>query len=76
LDSFANSGAVNWNNIDYIIFSGGGVEDLDMTVNAPFQVVASTVPEPGTWALLLSGLVLTAVALRRRASRAAFERLP
>ena len=76
LDSFANSGGVNWNNIDYIIFSGGGVEDLDMTVNAPFQVVASTVPEPGTWALLLSGLALTAVALRRRASRAAIERLP
>lgn len=69
LDSFANSGAVNWNAIDYIIFSGGGVEDLDMTLNAPFQVVASTVPEPGTWALLISGLAVTAVALRRRASR-------
>jgi hypothetical protein len=69
LDSFANSGAVNWNAIDYIIFSGGGVEDLDMTVNAPFQVVASTVPEPGTWVLLLSGLAVTAVALHRRASR-------
>jgi len=69
LDSFANSGAVNWNAIDYIIFSGGGVEDLDMSVNAPFQVVASTVPEPATWALLLSGLAVTAVALRRRASR-------
>jgi len=69
LDSFANSGAVNWNAIDYIIFSGGGVEDLDMSVNAPFQVVASTVPEPGTWALLLAGLAVTAVALRRRASR-------
>lgn len=69
LDSFANSGAVNWNAIDYIIFSGGGVEDLDMTVNAPFQVVASTVPEPGAWALLLMGLAVTAVALRRRASR-------
>ena len=68
LDSFANSGAFNWNAIDYIIFSGGGVEDLDMTVNAPFQVVAS-VPEPATWALLLSGLAVTAVALRRRASR-------
>jgi hypothetical protein len=69
LDSFANSGAVNWNAIDYIIFSGGGVEDLDMTVNAPFQVVASTVPEPGTWVLLISGLAVTAVALHRRASR-------
>ncbi len=69
LDSFANSGAVNWNAIDYIIFSGGGVEDLDMTVNAPFQVVASTVPEPSTWALLLSGLAVTAVALHRRACR-------
>lgn len=71
LNTFANSGAVNWNAINYIVFSGGGVEDLDMTVNAPFQVVASTVPEPGTWALLLSGLAVTAVALRRRTSRRA-----
>lgn len=69
LDSFANSGAVNWNAINFIVFSAGGVEDLDMTINAPFQVVASTVPEPGTWALLVSGLAVTVVALRCRASR-------
>jgi len=66
LGSFLNSGAVNWNSINYIVFSGGGVEDLDMTVNAPFQVVASTVPEPGTWALALSGAAVLAIAARRR----------
>jgi hypothetical protein len=68
LDSFANAGAVNWNAIDYIVFSGGGQEDLDMTVNAPFQVVASTVPEPGTWALFVTGLAVTTFVLRRRAA--------
>ena len=69
LNSFANASAVNWNAIDYIIFSGGGKEDLDMTVNAPFQVVASTVPEPGTWVLFVTGLAVAAFAFRRRASR-------
>ena len=67
-DSFANNGAVNWNAIDYITFSGGGKEDLDMTINAPFQVVASTVPEPGTWALFVAGLAVATFALRRRAA--------
>jgi len=66
-DSFASAGAVNWNAIDYIVFSGGGQEDLDMTVNAPFQVVASTVPEPGTWVLFVAGLAVATFVLRRRA---------
>ena len=68
LDSFTNSGAVDWNAINYITFSGGGVEDLDMTVVAPIQVVASTIPEPGTWALLATGVAGTFLAMRRRIS--------
>ena len=67
-DLFANAGAVNWNAIDYIVFSGGGQEDLDMTVNAPFQVVASTVPEPSTWILFVASLAVVAFVLRRRAA--------
>jgi len=67
-DLFANASAVNWNAIDYIVFSGGGKEDLDMTINAPFQVVASTVPEPGTWALFVAGLAVATFVLRRRAA--------
>ena len=67
-DLFANASAVNWNAIDYIVFSGGGQEDLDMTVNAPFQVVASTVPEPGTWVLFIAGLAVSIFVLRRRAA--------
>ena len=67
-DSFANASSVNWNAIDYIVFSGGGQEDLDMTINAPFQVVASTVPEPGTWALFVAGLAVATFVLRRRAA--------
>jgi hypothetical protein len=69
LDLFANAGAVNWNAINYIIFSGGGVEDLDMTINAPFKVVASTVPEPGTWALAASGILTLIAATHRRFRR-------
>lgn len=69
LSSFANSGAVNWNAVDFIVFSGGGQEDLDMTINAPFQVVASTVPEPGTWVLLVMGFAAAMLALRRRPLR-------
>jgi hypothetical protein len=68
-DLFANASAVNWNAIDYIVFSGGGKEDLDMTINAPFQVVASTVPEPGTWALFVAGFAVATFVLRRRAAR-------
>jgi hypothetical protein len=68
-DLFANASAVNWNAIDYIVFSGGGKEDLDMTINAPFQVVASTVPEPGTWAMFVAGLAVATFVLRRRAAR-------
>lgn len=67
LSDFSNSGSVNWSAIDFISFSGGGVPELDLSVPAPFQVVASTVPEPRTWALLFAGAALTAVALRGRA---------
>jgi len=67
LSSFGNSGGIDWNSIDFINFSGGDASGVDMTAGAPFQVVASTVPEPATWALLATGLVLTALALRRRA---------
>lgn len=67
LASFANAGSINWNAINSINFSGGDASGVDMTAAAPFQVVASTVPEPGTWALLATGLALTALALRRKA---------
>lgn len=69
LDSFANATNIDWNAIDVISFSGGNASGLDMTAIAPFQVVASTVPEPGTWALLASGLAVTALVLRRRSRR-------
>lgn len=68
LSSFSNSLAVNWSSIDFIVFSGGGVEGLDMSVPAPFEVVASTVPEPSTWLLFSSGLVLAVIVVRRRAA--------
>lgn len=67
LSSFANAGGINWNAIKFVNFSGGDASGVDMTAAAPFQVVASTVPEPGTWALLATGLALTALALRRKA---------
>jgi len=66
LASFTNSGPVNWNSINFIVFSGGGQIDLDMSMNAPFQVVASTIPEPATWALLAAGLALLTLKLRNR----------
>ena len=69
LSSFSNSPAVNWNAIDFIAFSGGGVDSLDMSIPAPFAVVASTVPEPGTWMLFASGLVLAIIMVRRQATR-------
>jgi len=69
LSSFSNSSAVNWNSIDFIVFSGGGVDGLDMSIPAPFGVVATTVPEPSTWLLFASGLLLAVIALRRRPDR-------
>jgi hypothetical protein len=69
LDSFNNASGIDWNAIDFIVFSGGGTASLDMTLAAPIQLVASTVPEPGTWALLATGLGLTALVLRRKVRR-------
>ena len=69
LDSFANAPSLNWNAIEYIVFSGGDASGVDMTAIAPFQVVASTVPEPGTWTLVATGLGVTALVLRRQANR-------
>ena len=67
LSSFSNTVNINWNAIDLIVFSGGGATGMDMSVPAPFQVVASTVPEPGTWALLVTcGATAAAFAWRRR----------
>ena len=71
LISFTNASAVSWNSIGSITFSGGGVTGLDMSVPAPFQVVTSTVPEPGTWALLVTGVVLATLALHRKAKQRA-----
>ena len=69
LSSFSNSPAVNWNSIDFIVLSGGGVDGLDMSIPAPFAVVASTVPEPSTWMLFASGLVLAIIIVRRQVTR-------
>lgn len=69
LNDFSNSASVNWNSIDFISFYGGDVASLDMSIPAPLEVVASTVPEPGTWALFASGLTLLAVLARRKASQ-------
>ncbi len=62
LSSF--TGSINWNSINFITLSGGGVDDLDLvlsTANLPFSVettVMAPVPEPGTWAAaaLLAGV--------------------
>ena len=69
LDSFANAAGIDWNSIDYISFSGGGVTGMDVSVPAPYRVVAATVPEPGTWALLATGAAVVTLALRRRQAR-------
>ena len=69
LDSFANAGGINWNSVDYVSFSGGGVSGMDISVPAPYRVVASTVPEPGTWTLLATGAAVVSLALRRRQRR-------
>jgi len=66
LGDFANAGSVNWNAIKFVNFSGGNASGVDMTAVTPFQVVASTVPEPGTWALLVAGLGAAGIALRGR----------
>jgi len=71
LNSFTNAGGINWNAINFISFSGGDASGVDMTAAAPFQVVATTVPEPSTWALLATGLVLTAIVVRRKAKNRA-----
>ncbi len=68
LNSFANASSVNWNAIDFIVFSGGNVSDLDMSMSAPIQLVAA-VPEPRTYALLIAGLCAAALAVRRRTRR-------
>jgi hypothetical protein len=67
LNSFSNAAGIDWNAIDFISFSGGNVASVDINGIAPFEVIAS-VPEPGTWALLATGLGLTALALRRKAN--------
>ena len=56
LSSF--SGSINWNSINFITFSGGGVPELDLNVSAPFSIQTTPVPEPGTWAAaaLLAGV--------------------
>jgi hypothetical protein len=66
LASFSNAANVNWNAISFIVFSGGNVADLDLTLGTPVQVIAATVPEPETWALLVIGLALTTIVLCRR----------
>ena len=69
LNSFANATNINWNAIDFIVFAGGGATSVDMTLDAPIQVSATSVPEPGTWALLVTGLAATTFVLRRQARR-------
>lgn len=66
LASFANAGAVNWSSINFITLSGGGITDLDLTLNTPITIAA--VPEPGTWAAA-GLLVLAAAYIRWRRSR-------
>jgi len=70
LSSFANASSVNWNSIDLIVFSGGDVQGLDLSMPSPIQMVA-TVPEPRTWALLAAGLGVVAVVVHRRNRRPA-----
>jgi len=55
------TGAINWNSINFITFSGGGVANLDLVLSAPITMettVMAPVPEPGTWAAaaLLAGV--------------------
>lgn len=66
LDSFANANSIDWNAINLITFSGGNVTALDLTIDAPIQVVASTVPEPGTFVLLIAGLGAAGIYVRCR----------
>lgn len=66
LNDFSNSASINWSAIDFISFSGGGATGMDMSIPAPFQVIGSSVPEPSTWMLLVTGLGVAALALRRR----------
>jgi len=70
LASFADANSIDWNAIDLITFSGGNATALDLTIGAPIQVVASTVPEPGTFALLITGLGAAVVYVRCRKNRA------
>jgi MYXO-CTERM domain-containing protein len=64
------SGSINWNSINFITFSGGGVPELDLNVSAPFSVETTPVPEPGTWAAaaLLAGVAGFIHWRRRRAN--------
>lgn len=67
LSSF--SGSINWNSINFITFSGGGVAELDLSVSAPFMLETTPIPEPGTWAAAaLLGAAAGFVGWRRRHS--------
>jgi len=70
LASFNNSSLVNWSAINFISLSGGGIDDLDVTITGPAYVTAAPIPEPGTWAAA-GLLLLTAVYIRWRRSRGA-----
>jgi hypothetical protein len=71
LSSF--SGTINWNSINFVTFSGGGVANLDLILSAPVTMettMMAPVPEPGTWAAaaLLAGLAGFIHWRRRRAN--------
>jgi hypothetical protein len=71
LSSF--TGAINWNSINFITLSGGGVANLDLVLSAPITMettMMAPVPEPGTWAAaaLLAGLAGFIHWRRRRAN--------
>ena len=73
-------GRVTWGGPSTFSFGNGGQFTVGLsdalfdtpgtaTVNARFTLLASGVPEPSTWAMMIIGLGLAGAAMRRRAAR-------
>jgi hypothetical protein len=62
----ASGQAVRWSDLDRLSFAFSGPTGSNMWLYA-IATIAAPVPEPGTWAMWIAGLLADARAMRRRA---------